>query len=164
VHPYDRNARIHVAIRLQYHYIKRQICCFPANGLQQTKSEDASIQAKSKEGGLHYRCKKTGAYTCIKYLPKMLNRTLTATSKQTTYVFVSRFTTRDCGNAFGRVCLSACICLSVCPVYGSNFWKAWSTNFRFARRYIFRISMLCSYAKVIGSRSRSHDQSKQISK
>ena len=55
------------------------------------------------------------------------------------------------GNVFGRVCVCTRLSCSC-----SNFWKPWPRNF--VCRCIFRILMLGSYTKVIGSRSRSQEE------
>ena len=58
------------------------------------------------------------------------------------------------GNAFSRVC----VCLSVCPVPALTFECLDLETSFLVRRYLFRTSCSCSYVKVIGSRSRSHEQ------
>jgi len=60
-------------------------------------------------------------------------------------------TTRECGNAFGRVCMSVCVYL-YCSC--SNFERLDLNTSFFVRNYIFRISRSCLCIKVIGSRSK----------
>ena len=68
-------------------------------------------------------------------------------------------TTRKCScNAFGRICLSVCLCLSC-----SYFWKTWHTKFIVVLGRVFRLFRQSSYIKVVGSRSRSQEKKRHTS-
>ena len=64
--------------------------------------------------------------------------------------------TNASGNVFGRVCLS--VSVFVCLSRSALTLKALTYKIHLVCRYIFRISRLSSYVKVIGSRSRSQQQ------
>jgi len=69
-----------------------------------------------------------------------------------------------CGSAFGRICL--CVCLSVCKnalTFESTQSLIKKVYFWYAGTYLFRIFRLNSYIKIIGSRSRSPEQKREIS-